>query len=109
MSDDKYKRDRLFLRDVVEHAKKELTVQRETNVSFQVGDHIYDSPLSRAKFENFCVDLFKDTIDIITRNLEGANIKKEEIDRVVIVGGSTRIPKIRAMLKDYFPQKYFSI
>jgi len=105
MARDEFKSDRLFLRDAVEGAKRTLTAQREKQLSFQIGSHVYDEKLSRAKFENFCVDLFKQTIDIMSNAIKKAKLTKNQIDRVVIVGGSTRIPKIRAMLKEFFPEK----
>jgi len=60
---------------------------------------------SRSKFEELCVDLFKKCIAPIQRVLDDAQIKKEDIHEIVLVGGSTRIPYIQQQLKDFFNGK----
>jgi len=51
--------------------------------------------ITRARFEELCADLFKKTLEPVTQVLDDAGMKKSEIDEVVLVGGSTRIPKVQ--------------
>ena len=60
--------------------------------------------MSRARFEELCKDEFKKTTKIVEQVLLDAGVKRDEIREVVLVGGSTRIPKVRAMLAEMFPQ-----
>ncbi len=62
----------------------------------------YSKIISRAKFENMCSDYFKSCIDIIETVLQDGNLTKNDIHNIVLVGGSTRIPKIQSMLVKYF-------
>ena len=61
--------------------------------------------LSRAKFESLNASLFESCLSTVKAVLKDANVPKEKIDEVVLVGGSTRIPKIRAMLSELFGGK----
>ena len=54
----------------------------------------FEETLTRAKFEDLCDDLFKGTLKPVDTVLEDSGLKKSEIDEIVLVGGSTRIPKI---------------
>ena len=54
----------------------------------------FDESISRAKFEELCAGLFKKTLKPVSQVLEDAGMKKSEIDEIVLVGGSTRIPKV---------------
>ena len=63
------------------------------------------SSLSRAKFEDLCRDEFKKTTKIVEQVLLDAKVSRDQISEVVLVGGSTRIPKVQAMLAEMFPQK----
>ncbi|CAG2203138.1 BIP [Mytilus edulis] len=65
----------------------------------------FSETLSRAKFEELNMDLFKSTMKPVQKVLDDANMKKSDIDEVVLVGGSTRIPKVQQLLKDYFSGK----
>lgn len=65
----------------------------------------FSESLSRAKFEEINGDLFKKTLEPLKLALEGAGLKKNEIDEIVLVGGSTRIPKIRQLVKEFFNGK----
>ena len=55
----------------------------------------FEETLTRAKFEELCNDLFKNTLKPVDIVLADANIKKTEVDEIVLVGGSTRIPKVQ--------------
>ena len=65
----------------------------------------FSSSLSRAKFEDLCKDEFKKTAKIVEQVLLDAKVIRDQISEVVLVGGSTRIPKIRAILAEMFPHK----
>ena len=73
--------------------------------SFLPNGSDFSSSLSRAKFEDLCKDEFKKTTKIVEQVLLDARVIRDEISQVVLVGGSTRIPKVRAMLAEMFPQK----
>ena len=62
----------------------------------------FSETLTRARFEELNADLFRKTMGPVKRALEDAGLKKSEIDEIVLVGGSTRIPKVQAMLKEFF-------
>jgi L1 cell adhesion molecule like protein len=78
-------------------------LQTELNVDAVSEGTDLNVMLSRAKFEMICETHFKKTIPIVDNVLKEAKLKKTEIDDIVLVGGSTRIPKIQNMLKDHFP------
>lgn len=63
------------------------------------------SSLSRAKFEELCIHLFKDTLIPVEKVLRDAKLGKNDIDEIVLVGGSTRIPKVQNLLSDFFHGK----
>ncbi|KAI5985101.1 heat shock protein 70 family [Pisolithus albus] len=92
------------LKREVEKAKRTLSSQQSTRIeieSFEDGND-FSETLTRAKFEELNMDLFRKTMKPVEQVLKDANVKKEDVDEVVLVGGSTRIPKIQQMLKDYF-------
>merc|ERR1712216_753589 len=65
----------------------------------------FSETLTRARFEELCIDLFKKTLTPVQKVLDDSDLKKTEIDEVVLVGGSTRIPKVQQLLKDFFNGK----
>ena len=81
------------------------TVSHIDLASFLPDGSDFSSSLSRAKFENLCKDEFKKTTKIVEQVLLDARVIKDDISEVVLVGGSTRIPKVRALLAEMFPQK----
>ncbi|VDI56549.1 heat shock 70kDa protein 5 [Mytilus galloprovincialis] len=95
------------LRREVEKAKRALSSAHQTRIEieslFEGKD--FSETISRAKFEELNMDLFRTTMRPVQRVLEDAYMKKSEIDEIVLVGGSTRIPKIQQLLKDYFNEK----
>merc|ERR1712135_254361 len=95
------------LRREVEKAKRALSSQHTTRVeieSFFEGEDFYET-LTRAKFEELNLDLFRNTMKPVKKVLEDADLTKKEVDEVVLVGGSTRIPKIQALVKEFFDGK----
>ena len=61
--------------------------------------------MTRAKFEELCSDLFKNTLKPVETVIDDSGLKRSEIDEIVLVGGSTRIPKIQQLIKDFFNGK----
>ena len=91
----------------VEKAKRALSSQHEAKIEIEdlVEGYDFSESLTRAKFEEINIDLFKKTLEPLKLAMEGSGLKKTEIDEIVLVGGSTRIPKIRQIVKDFFSGK----
>ncbi len=109
LSNDKMALQRL--KDAAETAKKELSTKEETeiNLPFITADasgpkHLVKK-LTRAKFEAMIDDLLQETLTHIDTALKDAGLSKDEIDEIVMVGGSTRIPKVQQLVSDYFNGK----
>jgi heat shock protein 5 len=95
------------LRKEVERAKRTLSSVHQTTLeieSFFDGEDFVET-LTRAKFEEINGDLFRKTLVPVERVLKDAKLDKHEIDEIVLVGGSTRIPKVQQLLKDFFNNK----
>jgi len=95
------------LRREAERAKRSLSNQHQVRVEIEsLYDGIdFSEPLTRARFEELNNDLFRKTMGPVKKAMEDAGMKKSQIDEIVLVGGSTRIPKVQALLKDYFDGK----
>merc|ERR1711998_102051 len=95
------------LRREVERAKRSLSTQPQVRLEieglFEGVD--FSETLTRARFEELCIDLFKKTLTPVQKVMDDSEMKKSEIDEVVLVGGSTRIPKVQMLLKDFFNGK----
>jgi len=95
------------LKREVERAKRALSSQASVRLdieSFFNGKDLAET-LTRAKFEELNIDLFRKTMRPVEQVLKDANVKKEAVDDIVLVGGSTRIPKVQELLKDFFGGK----
>ncbi|KAL1273568.1 hypothetical protein QQF64_026382 [Cirrhinus molitorella] len=95
------------LRREVEKAKRTLSTQHQARIeieSFFEGED-FSEMLTRAKFEELNMDLFRSTMKPVQKVLEDADMKKSDIDEIVLVGGSTRIPKIQQLVKEFFNGK----
>ena len=95
------------IRSAAERAKRSLSGQTQTNIeidSLHEGND-FSVNLTRAKFESFCSDIFQRTLEPVERVLKDAKISKGEINDIVLVGGSTRIPKIQELLTNFFNGK----
>jgi endoplasmic reticulum chaperone BiP len=95
------------LRKACEAAKRQLSSQLEARVevdNLQEGLD-FSEKITRAKFEELNMDLFKGTLTPVQKVLEDAKLKKSDIDEIVLVGGSTRIPKVQQLIKDFFNGK----
>eukprot|EP01086_Lenisia_limosa_P003794 TRINITY_DN1848_c0_g5_i1.p1 TRINITY_DN1848_c0_g5~~TRINITY_DN1848_c0_g5_i1.p1 ORF type:complete len:659 (+),score=300.12 TRINITY_DN1848_c0_g5_i1:26-1978(+) len=95
------------LRKEVERAKRTLSSTHQTRIEVEAffdGTDLAE-PLTRAKFEDLNMDLFRKVIGPVKKVLEDSGLKKHEIQEIVLVGGSTRIPKIQQLIKDFFNGK----
>ncbi|KAF8235873.1 heat shock protein 70 [Tricholoma matsutake] len=92
------------LKREVEKAKRTLSSQQSTRLEIESfeGGNDFSETLTRAKFEELNMDLFRKTMKPVEQVLKDANVKKENIDEIVLVGGSTRIPKVQQLLKEFF-------
>jgi len=95
------------LRREVEKAKRALSSTHQARVEVEA---IFDGldlseTLTRARFEEINADLFKNTLGPVKQVLDDSGLKKNQIDEIVLVGGSTRIPKVQQLMKDFFNGK----
>ena len=95
------------LRTACERAKRTLSSSAETTIEV---DALFDgtdfnTKITRAKFEELCMDLFRSTIDPVERVIRDSKMSKGSIHEIVLVGGSTRIPKVCSLLTDFFNGK----
>tara|TARA_Y100000816_G_scaffold117395_1_gene82310 strand:- start:891 stop:2804 length:1914 start_codon:yes stop_codon:yes gene_type:complete len=95
------------LRSACERCKRTLSSSASSTVEI---DSLYDGvdynvSLTRARFEELCSDLFRSTLEVVEKVLRDAKMGKNDIHEVVLVGGSTRIPKIQSMLSNFFGNK----
>ncbi len=93
-----------------EKAKRTLSTSSTTSIEIDSLHQGIDftTTLTRAKFENLCMDIFQRTMAPVEQVLSDAKLSKSEIDDIVLVGGSTRIPKIRELLSKFFNGKELS-
>merc|ERR1712021_312556 len=95
------------LRTACERAKRTLSASAQANIeidSLFEGIDFYTS-ITRARFEELCSDLFKGTLEPVEKSMRDAKMDKSSINDIVLVGGSTRIPKIQKLLQDFFNGK----
>ena len=95
------------LRTACERAKRTLSTMTQASIEVDAlyEGHDYNTTISRAKFEEMCADLFRKTIEPVERVIIDGKLDKSKINEIVLVGGSSRIPKIRQMLSDFFGGK----
>ncbi|PIC53196.1 hypothetical protein B9Z55_000300 [Caenorhabditis nigoni] len=95
------------LRDACEHAKRTLSSKTETTVEVEslIDGIDFKSKITRAKFEELCAELFRRTLEPVERALKDSEIDKRNIDEIVLVGGSSKVPKIQKLLRDFFDGK----
>merc|ERR1712017_26368 len=95
------------LRTACERAKRQLSSSATANIEI---DSLYEgvdfySSITRARFEDLCADLFRGTLDPVEKVLKDAKVDKGSVHEVVMVGGSTRIPKVQELITNYFNGK----
>jgi len=95
------------LKSEVEKAKRDLSSVQSVKIFIEglIDGIDFEENLTRAKFEELCADLFKNTLKPVEVVIEDSGMKKSEIDEIVLVGGSTRIPKVQKLIKDFFNGK----
>ncbi|CAF3649771.1 unnamed protein product [Rotaria sp. Silwood1] len=95
------------LHTACERAKRTLSALSQTTIeidSLHEGLDFYTT-ITRARFEELCADLFRSTLEPVEQALRDANMDKSNINEIVLVGGSTRIPKVQKLLQDFFHGK----
>ncbi|MCX5921725.1 MAG: molecular chaperone DnaK [Candidatus Dependentiae bacterium] len=96
------------LKEAAEKAKKELSSMPETEINLPYvtadasGPKHLNIKLSRAKLESLCSDIFRRLLEPCKKALADAKLSVSQIDEVILVGGSTRIPKVQQLVKDFF-------
>merc|ERR1712133_213246 len=95
------------LRTACERAKRTLSASAQASIEI---DSLFDgidfyTSITRARFEELCADLFRGTMDPVEKSLRDAKMDKSDIHEIVLVGGSTRIPKVQKLLQDFFSGK----
>ena len=95
------------IKKACEKAKEELSFTYKTIIHLDslLDDKDFDIEITRSKFEYFCLDLFKKIITSIENILKDAKISKNDINDIILVGGSMRIPKIKQIIKEFFDGK----
>merc|ERR1711906_60526 len=103
----KDKRSIQKLRREVERAKRALSATAAARVEIEsLFDGVdFSETLTRARFEELNMDLFKKTLGPVKKVMEDSSFKKTQLDEIVLVGGSTRIPKVQTLIKDFFNGK----
>jgi L1 cell adhesion molecule like protein len=101
------KRSLRRLRTACERAKRTLSSGAQASLEI---DSLYDgidfyTSVTRARFEELCGDLFRGTLDPVEKVLKDAKMSKSQVHEIVLVGGSTRIPKIQQLITDFFGGK----
>ncbi|KAE8606967.1 hypothetical protein XENTR_v10010945 [Xenopus tropicalis] len=95
------------LRTACERAKRTLSSSTQASIeidSLFEGIDFYTS-ITRARFEELCADLFRGTLEPVEKAMRDAKLDKSQIHEIVLVGGSTRIPKVQKLLQDFFNGK----
>ena len=96
------------LKEAAEKAKKELSTLQETEINLPYitadasGPKHLSIKISRAKLESICSDIFNRLLEPCRKAIADAKIEKSQIDEIILVGGSTRIPKVQQIVKDFF-------
>ena len=96
------------LKEAAEKAKMELSTLAQTDINLPFITATQDGPkhltmtLTRSKFEQLCDDLFMRTVEPCRMALADAGLRPEDIDEVILVGGSTRIPRVQQIVRDFF-------
>jgi len=95
------------LRTQCERAKRTLSAAARANIEVDslIDGIDFAATITRARFEDLCLHYFRQCLDPVTTALTDAKMSKSDIDDVVLVGGSTRIPKVQQILKQYFNGK----
>lgn len=99
------KENKRFMMNIInscERTKKILTTANSTIIPLEFAGHFDELKITREQFEQLNEDLFEKTIKIVDNCLKNRRMNKDEIDEILLVGGSSRIPRIETLLKQYF-------
>lgn len=99
------------LRTAAERAKRTLSSSSEASIEIDAlfEGHDFYTKVSRARFEELCADLFRGTLQPVEKALNDAKMDKSQIHDIVLVGGSTRIPKVQSLLQNFFSGKSLNL
>ncbi|XP_030562794.1 heat shock protein 68-like [Drosophila novamexicana] len=99
------------LRTAAERAKRTLSSSSEASIEIDAlfEGHDFYTKISRARFEELCGDLFRSTLQPVEKALNDAKMDKSQINDIVLVGGSTRIPKVQSLLQNFFSGKSLNL
>eukprot|EP00927_Polykrikos_kofoidii_P009782 TRINITY_DN140_c0_g1_i6.p1 TRINITY_DN140_c0_g1~~TRINITY_DN140_c0_g1_i6.p1 ORF type:complete len:770 (-),score=183.36 TRINITY_DN140_c0_g1_i6:158-2467(-) len=95
-------KDIMKLKQLAERAKRDLSASQTAKLELSFGGEEYILDVPRAKFETLNSKTFNKTLDTVKTVLKDAKLKPEEIDDIVLVGGSTRVPKVQELLSEHF-------
>ena len=106
-NDEKIIRFNKKMKEEIEKIKKQLSSEEDSifYIDMIYGIDEFKLEISRKKYEELCMDLWKKCFKIVDDALKLSKLKKEEIDDIILVGGSTRTPKIKEMVQEYFNGK----
>merc|ERR1712166_1299289 len=95
------------LRTACERAKRTLSTSTQAFIEIDglAEGQDFSSTITRARFETMNIDYFNKCMQPVEKVLKDAKCSKNEVDKIVLVGGSTRIPKVQSMLKAFFNNK----
>lgn len=95
------------LRTQCERAKRQLSSQTQVTIEVDAlhDGHDFSLRVSRAKFEELCMDLFKKSMEPVSQCMTDSGMTKAQIREIVMVGGSTRVPKVQELVSEYFAGK----
>ena len=95
------------MKEEIEKVKKQLSSEEDSifYIDMIYGIDEFKLEISRKKDEELCIDLWKKCIDKMKQTIKFTKIDKKDIDEIILVGGSTRTPKIKEMVKNYFNGK----
>lgn len=99
-----------MLKTKAEEVKRQLSSSKECNVDLSfIGQQSVSVRVSRAKFNSLCSTLFKKCLDPVEKVLSDAKKQKQDVDEIVMVGGSSRIPKVQETISDFFNGKKLNL
>ena len=106
-NDEKIIRFNKKMKEEIEKVKKQLSSEEDSifYIDMIYGIDEFKLEITRSKYEELCMDLWKKCIDKIEKTIKFTKIDKNDIDEIILVGGSTRTPKIKEMVKDYLMEK----
>jgi heat shock protein 1/8 len=93
------------IRAAAENAKRQLSFSTTATIQCTIGDDEISMEITRAKFEKLCEPVFQKCLDSVKSVLEDAKVDQSAVDEIVLVGGSTRVPRVQTILQDFFNGK----